>query len=211
MLEVIAGCMYSGKTSELLRRTRLSEIAGLRCLSFKHGSDQRYSQEHIVTHPSPLGNPGNSSQYGVCTPVPNSQELVKALESSLASGVDFIAIDEVQFFDKDAAPAIVEAANRIHVVVAGLTLDARGTPFSLMPDLLANADEIHLLHAVCTNKAEPGGREGERKLCGRKATRTLDLRGEASRGSNLPLVAVGSYERYAARCRDCWVRARTKH
>ena len=207
MLEVIVGCMYSGKTSELLRRIRLSEIAGLRCSSFKHGSDQRYSREHIATHPNPLGDSGSPPQYALCTPVP-SAELKEALQGALSAGSECIAIDEIQFFDREVMPWIVEAADQARVVVAGLTLDARGFPFPIMPELLSNADDIQLLHAVCTNKVGP--KEGKQRVCGRKATRTLDLTVKESKAAGVPLIAVGSYERYAARCRPCWVSEQTK-
>jgi len=205
MLEVITGCMYAGKSSELLRRVRLSQIAGLRCMSYKHSLDQRYSPTHIATHPNPAAaSTGQQQQeFGECVLVRNEWELGQALTDALEAKADVISIDEVQFFGKGALHDIFAAADRVRVIVAGLSLDAYGVPFDIMPELLADADEIKRLHAVCTNKVR--GPLGVETLCGKKASRTVDLdpKGEQNQGKT-PLVAVGSYGKYAARCRHCW-------
>lgn len=203
MLEVITGCMYAGKSAELLRRVRLSQIAGLKCVSFKHSLDQRYSSTKIATHPSPTGESAGQ-EFGECVPVQNEWALGQGIADALASKADVISIDEVQFFGKDALHDIFSAADRVRVIVAGLSLDAYGVPFDIMPHLLADADEIKRLHAVCTNKVR--GADGFDTICGKKASRTLDLNPQEEHNRNkTPLVSVGSYAKYAARCRTCWV------
>lgn len=201
MLEVITGCMYAGKTSELLRRVQLSQIAGLKCLSFKHSLDERYSRKYIATHPSPINPDTGQSRYGECVPVRDAWELSCALSDAINENADVISVDEIHFFNKEAISVLSSAADRVRVIVAGLSLDAYGIPFDIMPELLTEADEIKLLYAVCTNKVTVAGKQ---TICGKKATRTLALDTSDEPKGIGPLIAVGSYSKYAARCRTCW-------
>lgn len=202
MLEVITGCMYAGKTSELLRRVQLSQIAGLKCFSYKHSLDERYSSKFIATHPNPINPDTGQTQYGECMPVRDAWELSCAVSDAINEGADVISIDEIHFFNKEVISVLSSAADRVRVIVAGLSLDAYGIPFDIMPDLLVEADEIKLLYAVCTNKVTT---KEKQTICGKKATRTLVLETNDERKGVGPLISVGSYAKYAARCRTCWV------
>ena len=137
-IEVICGSMFSGKTEELIRRLRRAQIAQLNVKIFKPEIDKRYSENSIVSHNK------NSLESIV---VKNSQELYE-----LARGVDVVGIDEAQFFDE----GIVDVANKLanegaRVIIAGLDMDYRGKPFGPMPYLLAIAEFVTKLHAICTH------------------------------------------------------------
>ncbi len=140
-IEVICGSMFSGKTEELIRRLKRAEIAGMEVRIFKPYIDQRYSKDAIVSHNK------NSLQSVM---VKNSGELYE-----LAKGTEVIGIDEAQFFDE----GIVEAVNRLanegsRVVIAGLDMDYQGKPFGPMPYLLAIAEFVTKLHAICTRTGQ---------------------------------------------------------
>ena len=135
-VEVISGCMFSGKTEELIRRLKRVEIAGLKAEIFKPAIDTRYHPEDIVSH--------DSSRVR-STPVTNHYNILL-----FASDVDVVGIDEAQFFDS----GIVEVADQlaikgIRVIIAGLDTDYQGKPFGPMPALLARAEYVTKLHAIC--------------------------------------------------------------
>src|SRR5690606_35808932 len=135
-IEVICGSMFSGKTEELIRRLKRVKIANLKVEIFKPSIDIRYDEIKIISH---------DENEIVSTPVDNSQKILL-----LAQGADVIGIDEAQFFD-DELPYVCDllAYKGIRVIVAGLDMDFTGKPFGQMPFLLAKADYITKLHAVC--------------------------------------------------------------
>ncbi len=135
-LEVIAGSMFSGKTEELIRRLKRAIIAKQKVEIFKPAIDVRFSQTEVVSHDE---NSINS------TPVGNSANILL-----LTGNVDVIGIDEAQFFDKGLVEVVVKLANMgIRVIVAGLDMDFKGKPFGPIPDLMAVADHITKVHAIC--------------------------------------------------------------
>ena len=146
-LEVVCGPMFSGKTEELLRRVRRAHIAKLPVALFKPATDTRYDNVQVVSHDK------NAMDSFV---VPSSQAILDHIEEASQrepgrrEGIAVVAVDEAQFFD-DGLPAVCnELANRgYRVVVAGLDLDYEGRPFGPMPALLALAEEVTKLHAVC--------------------------------------------------------------
>jgi thymidine kinase len=135
-IEVICGSMFSGKTEELIRRLKRARIANLKVEIFKPVIDTRYHERNIVSHDE------NSIQS---TPVENSQQILL-----LAQGTDVVGIDEAQFFDDEITQVCQQLAlSGSRVIAAGLDMDFRGRPFGEMPNLLAVADYITKLHAVC--------------------------------------------------------------
>src|SRR5882757_8509460 len=135
-IEVICGSMFSGKTEELIRRLKRVKIANLKVEIFKPAIDTRYDEVKIVSHDT------NAIHS---TPVDNSQKILL-----LANDVDVVGIDEAQFFDEEISNVCEELASKgIRVIVAGLDMDYLGNPFGQMPNLLAKADYISKLHAIC--------------------------------------------------------------
>lgn len=137
-MEVICGSMFSGKTEELIRRLRRAEMAGQKVEIFKPKLDTRYDEEEVVSH--------NQNKIR-STPVESSNEILL-----LGSTCDVVGIDEAQFFDE----GIVEVANQlanngIRVVIAGLDMDFLGRPFGPMPFLMATAEYVTKVHAICKN------------------------------------------------------------
>lgn len=137
-VEVICGSMFSGKTEELIRRLRRAEFARQRVQIFKPSIDTRYSEEDVVSHQ------GLSIRS---TPVDSSQSILLLYEES-----DVVGIDEAQFFDEGLVGVVNELARRgVRVIVAGLDLDYRAEPFGPMPRLLAVADDVLKVHAICVH------------------------------------------------------------
>jgi len=135
-IEVICGSMFSGKTEELIRRLKRARIANLKVEIFKPAVDVRYDEEKIVSHDE------NAIHS---TPLDNSQKILL-----LAQEVDVVGIDEAQFFDEEITHVCQQLALRgVRVIVAGLDMDYLGKPFGQMPQLLAIADYITKLHAIC--------------------------------------------------------------
>lgn len=170
-IEVICGSMFSGKTEELIRRLKRVEIAHMKAEIFKPAFDTRYDEEKIVSHDE---NKIHS------TPIDNSQTILL-----LAQDVDVVGIDEAQFFD-DQIPAVCEALalKGMRVIVAGLDMDYKGKPFGQMPNLLAIADYITKLHAICV-------------VCG-------NIANVSYRKINTgPQVLLGEKDIYEPRCRVC--------
>lgn len=171
-IEAVCGPMFSGKTEELIRRVKLSLIAKQRVQVFKPQVDDRYANEYIISH---------SEQKVVCTPVRSSEDILTLLKDATR----VVGIDEAQFFDEGIISVCEKLANRgIRVIVAGLDQDFMGKPFGVMPALLAIAESVHKLKAVCM-------------VCGGQASKSQRL----IRASEQ--IVVGSGEAYEARCRAC--------
>lgn len=137
-IEVICGSMFSGKTEELIRRLKRVRIANQRVEIFKPALDTRYDEVNIVSH---------DENAITSTPIDNSQKILL-----LSQDADVVGIDEAQFFDDEIAHVCqLLAARGIRVIVAGLDMDYTGKPFGKMPDLLAIADYITKLHAICVD------------------------------------------------------------
>ena len=135
-IEVISGSMFSGKTEELIRRLKRVKIANLKAEIFKPAIDFRYDEMKIVSH---------DTNFIQSTPVESSQNMLL-----LAQGADVVGIDEAQFFDAEIVTVCEQLAlGGIRVIVAGLDMDYSGKPFGQMPNLLAIADYITKLHAIC--------------------------------------------------------------
>ncbi|MCS7084588.1 MAG: thymidine kinase [Bacteroidia bacterium] len=141
-IEVICGCMFSGKTEELIRRVRQVMLAGQTVKIFKPMMDVRYSQSEVVSH------------LGTSLPSIAVTHASKILD--LSEGVNVVAIDEAQFFGDDLCDVAGRLANRgVRVIVAGLDMDYTGRPFGPMPYLLAIAEYVTKLHAICVRTKEP--------------------------------------------------------
>ncbi|SDU25688.1 thymidine kinase [Polaribacter sp. Hel1_33_78] len=137
-IEVICGSMFSGKTEELIRRLKRAQFAKQSVEIFKPALDTRYDEEQVVSH--------NDNRIR-STPVPVSSNI-----RLLANDVDVIGIDEAQFFDDEIVAVCNDLANRgIRVIVAGLDMDFQGNPFGPMPALMATAEYVTKVHAVCTH------------------------------------------------------------
>ncbi|MFY7965690.1 MAG: thymidine kinase [Chitinophagaceae bacterium] len=170
-IEVICGSMFSGKTEELIRRLKRVKIANLKVEIFKPSIDTRYDEVNVVSHDS------NAIQS---TPVSSSQNILL-----MANDVDVVGIDEAQFFDAEIANVCETlAAQGIRVIVAGLDMDYQGNPFGQMPNLLAKADYITKLHAICVK-------------CGHIAN--ISYRKTTQEGQ----VLLGEKDIYEPRCRVC--------
>lgn len=136
-IEVICGSMFSGKTEELIRRLKRAKFAKQKVEIFKPAIDRRYHEEMVVSHDS------NEIRS---TPVPAASNI-----RLLADGCDVVGIDEAQFFDDEIVTVCNDLANRgIRVIVAGLDMDFKGNPFGPMPNLMATAEYVTKVHAVCT-------------------------------------------------------------
>lgn len=169
-IEVVCGPMFSGKTEELIRRVKRAQIAKQRVQIFKPAIDVRYDVEDVVSH---------SSQVIKSEPVENAVDILIRLKDSTR----VVAIDEVQFFDDNIITVVTKLAARgYRVICAGLDLDFRAQPFGPMPTLLALADEVMKIHAICT-------------VCGAPATRSQRLSAVKER------VLLGETDAYEARCR----------
>jgi len=137
-IEVICGSMFSGKTEELIRRLKRAQFAKQRVEIFKPALDTRYDEDEVVSH--------NDNRIR-STPVPSSANI-----RLLANDVDVVGIDEAQFFDEEIVAVCNDLANRgIRVIVAGLDMDFKGNPFGPMPALMATAEYVTKVHAVCTH------------------------------------------------------------
>jgi len=170
-IEVICGSMFSGKTEELIRRLKRVKIANLKAEIFKPAIDTRYDQVKIVSH---------DTNFIQSTPVDSSQNILL-----LAQDADVVGIDEAQFFDAEIANVCEQLAlTGKRVIVAGLDMDYTGKPFGQMPNLLAMADYITKLHAICVK-------------CGNIAN--ISYRKSADAGQLL----LGEKDMYEPRCRHC--------
>lgn len=177
-IEVISGCMFAGKTEELIRRINVLSYAKKNIIVFKPKIDNRYSDSEIVSH---------SGAKVPCLVVEKAQDILKKIEAD----TEVVAIDEVQFFDKDIVEVCEYLTDKgIRVMVAGLDKDFRGESFGVMPELLTRAEFVTKLTAVCAK-------------CGAPATRTQRLVNGKPAGFEDPIVMVGADESYEPRCRHC--------
>lgn len=175
-IEVITGSMFSGKTDELIRRLRRAVIARQRVQVFKPRIDDRYDKDKVTSHAG--------SEFEA-TPVAD----IRAIEDQLEADTTVVALDEAQFFDRGIVEVAQQLADRgLRVIVAGLDSDFRGQPFGPMPVLMATAEWVDKLHAICM-------------VCGEPASRTQRLiDGKPARADD-PVIVVGASELYEARCR----------
>ncbi|WP_342647535.1 thymidine kinase [Mucilaginibacter sp. CSA2-8R] len=172
-IEVVCGSMFSGKTEELIRRLRRAQIARLQVEIFKPKIDTRYDEMAIVSH----------NQNSIpSTPVDSSSAILL-----LGSHVQVVGIDEAQFFDDELPNVCNILANRgVRVIVAGLDMDYKGKPFGPMPAIIAMAESVTKVHAVCVK-------------CGNQALYSYRLVPDESR------VLLGEQESYEPRCRVCYL------
>jgi thymidine kinase len=178
-LEVITGPMFSGKTDELIRRLRRARIAHQKVQVFFPALDTRYSGYEYGKLTSHAGAEFDAS------PVRAAEEILHAVED----GTSIVAIDEAQFFDDDILPAVARmVGSGLRVIVAGLDTDFRGEPFGPMPFLMAEAERLDKLQAICM-------------VCGEPASRTQRLINGKPALIHDPVVVVGASELYEARCR----------
>lgn len=179
-IELICGSMYCGKTEELIRRVRRAEIARQRVQVFKPIIDTRYSEGEVSSHA------GGRVQ---AVRANGAEEIWRSTEAA----TQVVAIDEIQFFDEgviDVCQALADAGRR--VVACGLDLDFRGQPFGVMPQLMAIAESVEKLTAICV-------------VCGAPATRSQRLIDGAPASWDDPIILVGASEAYEPRCRACHV------
>jgi thymidine kinase len=177
-IELICGSMFSGKTEELIRRLRRAEIAKQRVQVFSHRLDTRYGESRVASH---------SGANWESLPVQNAEQVLERLDPEAT----VVAIDEAQFFDWKIAEVVNALAHRgIRVIVAGLDMDFRGEPFGPMPLLMAHAEQVDKLSAICV-------------VCGAPASRTQRLIDGAPARYDDPVILVGANEVYEARCRHC--------
>lgn len=176
-IEVICGSMFSGKTEELIRRLKRAQFAKQKVEIFKPAIDVRYDEVKVVSHDS------NSIHS---TPVPSSSNILL-----LSSDCDVVGIDEAQFFDDGLVAVCNQLANNgIRVIIAGLDMDYLGKPFGPIPQLMAVAEYVTKVHAICMR-------------CGNLANHSHRITGDES------LVLLGETSHYEPLCRDCFQESRT--
>lgn len=178
-ITVICGSMFAGKSEELIRRARRSLYAKRKVQVFKPSIDKRYDEASVVTH------------MGVrheAVPVKNVAEL----KASIAKDVDVVVVEEVQFFDSGIVELSQELADSgVDVILGGLDQDFRRRPFGPMPELMAIADEVVKLRAICMK-------------CGELASHTYRMINGKPAHVNDPVILIGATEHYEARCRHCF-------
>ena len=173
-IEVICGSMFSGKTEELLRRLKRAEFSKLTVAVFKPQVDKRYDNQKVVSHDENTIN---------AIAVDSAKDILK-----LANEAQVVAIDEAQFFDSELITACNELANSgVRVIIAGLDMDFLGKPFGIMPELLAIAEHVTKVHAICID-------------CCAIANHSF------RKTANKNLIQIGEKEEYKALCRDCFSR-----
>lgn len=177
-IEVIAGCMFSGKSEELIRRVKRARIAKQKVQVFKPALDNRFSRSHVVSHD------GGST---LAINLEHPEDIFLHVDPDC----QVVAIDEAQFFSPELVEVCQELADRgLRVIVAGLDMDFRGEPFGCMPELLAVAEKVDKLQAICM-------------VCGEPASRTQRVIGGKPASYFDPVVLLGASEKYEARCRNC--------
>lgn len=177
-IEVICGSMFSGKTEELIRRVRRARIARQKVQVFKPVLDQRYYAEQVASH--------NGLRWEA-VPVTSAREILDLVEPD----TNVVAVDEAQFFDWEISQVCNQLAQQgVRVILGGLDMDFRGEPFGPMPLLMAEAEEVTKLQAICV-------------VCGAPASRTQRLINGEPAAFDDPVILVGGSESYEARCRSC--------
>ena len=183
-VEVVTGSMFSGKTEELIRRVKRALLARQRVQAFKPRIDDRYDAERIVSHAAVVD--GSVALGSGLTLEAVAVATSESLESRVLDDTQVVAIDEAQFFDAGLIEVVQRLADRgVRVILAGLDQDYLGRPFHPMPELMAVAEHVTKVHAVCT-------------VCGAAASRSQRLLAESA------TVLVGGNETYEARCRACF-------
>jgi len=178
-IEVVSGVMFSGKSEELLRRVRRALIAKKQVQVFKSHLDDRYGNVFTIS--------SHDGHEAEAIPVSNSVQIAETVKE----GVEVVAIDEAQFLDKGVVKVANALADRgVRVIVAGTDMDFRGEPFGPIPQLLAIAEKVDKLHAICVR-------------CGDLATRNQRLIDGRPAPAEGPTIQVGGAESYEARCRRC--------
>jgi len=176
-IEVITGSMFCGKTDELIRRLRRATIARQKVQVFKPAIDDRYSVEKVTSHAG--------SEFAA-RPIQRAADIPNLIEPDTT----VIGVDEAQFFDSEIVPIVQSLADQgIRVIVTGLDMDFRGEPFGPIPVLMAAAEDVDKLHAICM-------------VCGEPASRTQRLVNGNPAHYHDPIVIVGAAEMYEARCRE---------
>lgn len=177
-IEVICGSMFAGKTEELIRRINRIHYAKKTVMVFKPAIDNRYDQKAVVSH---------SQKKVDSIPVNAPKEILNYINELPYA----VAIDEAQFFNHDLIDILERLANSgVRVIVAGLDLDFRGEPFGIMPEILARAEYVTKLQAIC-------------QVCGAPATRTQRIINGHPADYDDPIILVSASEKYEARCRHC--------
>lgn len=177
-VEIITGSMFCGKTDEMIRRLRRATIADQKLQVFKPAIDNRYHDEKVVSHAG--------SEFDA-TPIDKSSDILDKLQSDTT----LVAIDEANFLDEEIIDIVNQLADKgIRVIVGGLDQDFRGEPFGSMPILIAQAENVSKLHAICV-------------VCHEPASRTQRLLNGGPAHYNDPIIVVGASEMYEARCRNC--------
>lgn len=176
-IEVICGPMFSSKTETLIGRVTSLEYAKQKIKAFKPKVDNRYSESDIVSH---------SGSVITSYVVDNSEDILNKLMSQMEEFPDVVVVDEVQFFDEGIIEVIEKLANiGVRVIAAGLDQDFQGKPFRIVADLMARAELVTKLSAVCV-------------ICGAAATKSFKT------GGSNNIIEVGERELYEARCRNCY-------
>jgi thymidine kinase len=176
-VEVITGSMFSGKTDEMIRRLRRATIARQKVQVFKPAIDIRYQTEQVTSHAGTAFD---------AIPIEHAEEIYKYLEKDTT----VVAVDEAQFFEESLVSIVQQLADQnIRVIVAGLDTDFRGEPFGCIPALLAIAEQVDKLQAICM-------------VCGEPASRTQRLVNGHPAHYDDPIIIVGASEMYEARCRQ---------
>ena len=179
-IEIITGPMYCGKSEELIRRINRVKIAKQKIKVFKPIIDNRYDKNNVVSHN------GKSIE---AVSVDHPEEIFSKIDDS----IDVVAIDEIQFFHPDVVEICEKLANNgIRVILAGLDRDFRGESFEPVPELMARAEYVDKLHAICVE-------------CGEPATRTQRLIDGEPASYDDEVILVGAEEVYEARCRSCHI------
>ena len=177
-IEVVCGSMFSGKTEELIRRLRRAQFANQKIAIFKPGVDKRYSDVEVVSH---------DFHKITSTPISDPADMLK-----IAPDVQVVGVDEAQFFDDSLVDVCQQLANRgVRVIVAGLDTDFLGQPFGPMPRLMAVAEDVQKVHAICVR-------------CGALANHSHRL------SKSQDLVLLGEKDVYEPLCRDCYNAARAE-
>ena len=178
-IEVICGVMFSGKSEELIRRVRRAIIARKRVQVFKSHLDERYAGIYAIS--------SHDGRTVEAIPVDTPEQIVRLIEPE----TQVVAIDEAQFLDDSIVDLVTVLANSgRRIILAGTDCDFRGEPFGPMPKLLAIAEQVDKLHAICV-------------ICGNPASRNQRLIGGRPARYDSPTIMVGSAEAYEARCRAC--------
>lgn len=207
-IEIITGCMFSGKTEELIHRSQRAEISGDYVVGFKPNIDSRYEKEAISSHTGisvdaiPVEN-GEDGTEKILKSILNHEASVEGrdqnsnyerdlIDFNLDNGhIDVIVIDEINLFEKSIVGLIKQLADKDYRIIgSGLDLNFRGEPFNPVPELLALADHIEKRQAVC-------------EVCGSPASRTQRLINGEPAPYDSPTIEVGGSEKYEPRCRRC--------